>query len=83
MIGSAFMGGVKNKFDETSLLIIHGIAFETVKQFESKLTMRNFAGSGSCNKQFKSNKKQGRFRQLRHSGEFLSEWIRRINLVVY
>ena len=44
IIVGAFMGGVNIQFGGTSLLIIVGVALETVKQLESELTMRNYAG---------------------------------------
>ncbi|MEG2641084.1 MAG: preprotein translocase subunit SecY, partial [Eubacterium sp.] len=37
-----FMGGVSLQFGGTSLLIIVGVALETVKQLESEMTMRNY-----------------------------------------
>ncbi|MGL4283579.1 MAG: preprotein translocase subunit SecY [Eubacterium aggregans] len=39
-----FMGGVSLQFGGTSLLIIVGVAMETVKQSESEMTMRNYQG---------------------------------------
>lgn len=39
-----FMGGVSLQFGGTSLLIIVGVALETVKQLESEMTMRNYQG---------------------------------------
>ena len=39
-----FMGGVSLQFGGTSLLIIVGVALETVKQIESEMTMRNYQG---------------------------------------
>jgi preprotein translocase subunit SecY len=39
-----FMGGVNMQFGGTSLLIVVGVALETVKQLESQLTMRNYQG---------------------------------------
>ncbi|MEG0377099.1 MAG: preprotein translocase subunit SecY, partial [Eubacterium sp.] len=39
-----FMGGVNLQFGGTSLLIIVGVALETVKQMESEMTMRNYQG---------------------------------------
>ena len=44
IIVGAFMGGVNIQFGGTSLLIVVGVALETVKQLESELTMRNYAG---------------------------------------
>jgi len=39
-----FMGGISVQFGGTSLLIVVGVALETVKQLESELTMRNYQG---------------------------------------
>lgn len=39
-----FMCGVSLQFGGTSLLIIVGVALETVKQLESEMTMRNYQG---------------------------------------
>ena len=39
-----FMGGVSLQFGGTSLLIVVGVALETVKQIESEMTMRNYQG---------------------------------------
>ena len=39
-----FISGVNMQFGGTSLLIIVGVALETVKQLESQLTMRNYQG---------------------------------------
>ena len=39
-----FMGGVNMQFGGTSLLIVVGVALETVKQLESQRTMRNYQG---------------------------------------
>ncbi len=39
-----FMGGVSLQFGGTSLLIVVGVALETVKQLESEMTMRNYQG---------------------------------------
>ncbi|MBQ3334082.1 MAG: preprotein translocase subunit SecY [Eubacteriaceae bacterium] len=44
IIVGAFMGGVNIQFGGTSLLIVVGVALETVKQLESELTMRNYQG---------------------------------------
>lgn len=44
IIAGNFMGGVKLQFGGTSLLIIVGVALETVKQLESEMTMRNYQG---------------------------------------
>ncbi|MDO4288227.1 MAG: preprotein translocase subunit SecY [Eubacterium sp.] len=39
-----FMGGISLQFGGTSLLIVVGVALETVKQIESEMTMRNYQG---------------------------------------
>ena len=39
-----FITGVNMQFGGTSLLIVVGVALETVKQLESQLTMRNYQG---------------------------------------
>lgn len=39
-----FMVGISVQFGGTSLLIVVGVALETVKQLESELTMRNYQG---------------------------------------
>ncbi len=40
----AFMGGISLQFGGTSLLIIVGVAVDTVKQLESEMTMRQHSG---------------------------------------
>ncbi|MDD2414716.1 MAG: preprotein translocase subunit SecY [Eubacteriaceae bacterium] len=44
IIVGSFMGGVSVQFGGTSLLIVVGVALETVKQLESEMTMRNYQG---------------------------------------
>lgn len=39
-----FTGGINLQFGGTSLLIVVGVALETVKQLESEMTMRNYQG---------------------------------------
>lgn len=39
-----FMSGINMQFGGTSLLIVVGVALETVKQLESQLTMRSYQG---------------------------------------
>ena len=44
IIMGSMMGGVNIQFGGTSLLIIVGVALDTVKQMESEMSMRNYQG---------------------------------------
>ena len=44
IIVGAFMGGVNIQFGGTSLLIVVGVALETVRNLEAQLMMRNYKG---------------------------------------